>query len=77
MRVRGSVIDWTAGNSYGFLRPASGGRNVFCHYSDIVGGGYRELHRGDEVEFEYGEGRDGGIKAVRVKVIEPGQETAA
>lgn len=68
MRVRGTVVDWRG--TFGFVKPASGGLNVFVHHSDIQMEGYRELFKGDVVEFEYGSG-DRGVKAMRVQVIEP------
>ncbi|MFE1786210.1 cold shock domain-containing protein [Streptomyces sp. NPDC059506] len=36
-----------------------GGPDVFAHYSNIQGGGYRELTEGEAVEFEVGQGQKG------------------
>ena len=42
------------------------GEDVFVHYSNIEGDGYRSLEEGQAVEFEVGEGRKGEeAKAVR------------
>ena len=38
---------------------ARGGDDVFVHFSNIVGDGYKTLDEGQEVEFEIGEGRKG------------------
>ena len=67
MRIRGTVDSFKG--TYGFIKPASGGLNVFVHQSNLEMQGFRQLFKGDVVEFEYESG-DRGIKAVRVKLIE-------
>jgi CspA family cold shock protein len=74
MRERGTVVDFRG--TFGFIKPTSGGLNVFVHQSDLEMDGFRELFKGDLVEFEYGSG-DRGVKAIHVKVIAPAEETAA
>jgi CspA family cold shock protein len=37
---------------YGFINPDQGGKEVFVHYSAILGDGYRNLYEGDKVEYE-------------------------
>lgn len=73
MRKRGTVVDFRG--TFGFIKPASGGLNVFVHQSDLEMDGFRELFKGDLVEFEYGSG-DRGVKAIHVTVVEPAKETA-
>ncbi len=72
-RHTGVVVDWRG--TYGFLRPASGGRNVFCHQVDLEMDGYRELVKGDVIEFSYG-ACSKGIKAIAVVVVKPADEAA-
>ena len=74
MRERGTVVDFRG--TFGFIKPTNGGLNVFVHQSDIEMDGFRELFKGDLVEFEYGSG-DRGKKAIHVTVIESAEETAA
>ena len=61
----GTVKFFNNEKGYGFIsRPD--GEDVFVHYSNIEGDGYRSLEEGMAVEFEVGEGRKGEeAKAVR------------
>jgi len=43
---------------YGFVS-IDGGEDVFVHYSEIQGDGFRTLYEGQEVQFEVVEGRKG------------------
>lgn len=48
--VRTGVVRWfNADKGYGFL--ADGEEEFFCHYSEIVGTGYRTLSQDAAVEF--------------------------
>jgi cold shock protein len=54
------VVKWfNAQKGYGFITPDGGGNDLFVHYSEIQGSGYRELFEGQRVEFEETEGRKG------------------
>jgi cold shock protein len=61
----GTVKFFNSEKGYGFIsRPD--GDDVFVHYSNIEGDGYRSLEEGQEVEFEVGPGRKGDeAKSVR------------
>ena len=54
----GSVKFFNSEKGYGFISVA-GGEDVFVHYSNIEGEGYRSLDEGQAVEFEVGPGRKG------------------
>ncbi len=55
---------------YGFIAPDDGdGKDVFVHYSDITGDGYRTLEPGDNVEFDLVDSNKGS-KAINVKAID-------
>lgn len=43
---------------YGFIS-RDGGKDIFVHYSGILGDGHKSLKDGDEVEFEVVEGNRG------------------
>ena len=49
--VRGKVKWFSDAKGYGFIGLVNG-PDLFVHYSDIVGEGYRTLRDGDFVEFE-------------------------
>jgi cold shock protein len=57
-RVRGTVKWFNNEKGYGFISRESGA-DLFVHYSEIQGRGYRSLNEGDLVEFEITEGRKG------------------
>ncbi|MDD2889792.1 MAG: cold-shock protein [bacterium] len=62
----GKVKWFNERKGFGFIERASGG-DVFVHYSDIDGKGFRALEEGQEVEFEVVE-TDKGPKAVNIKI---------
>jgi len=52
----GTVRWFDDSRGYGFIRSYDG-NDVFVHYKDIVGAGYRTLQQGQRVRFKYREGR--------------------
>ena len=54
----GTVKFFNSEKGYGFIS-VTGGEDVFVHYSNIEGEGYRSLDEGQNVEFEVGPGRMG------------------
>jgi CspA family cold shock protein len=63
----GTVKFFNAEKGYGFIS-RDGADDVFVHYSNIEGGGYRSLEAGQTVEFEVGTGRKGD-EAQNVRVV--------
>lgn len=55
---QGTVKFFNAQKGFGFISREDGA-DVFVHYSNIEGSGYRSLEEGQAVEFEVGEGRKG------------------
>jgi cold shock protein len=54
------VVKWfSPEKGYGFITPDDGGKDLFCHFSEIVGSGYRNLEEGQRVSFEAQEGPKG------------------
>jgi len=54
------VVKWfSSQKGYGFVTPSDGGKDVFVHFSGIVGEGYKSLKEGDKVNFEIIEGPKG------------------
>ena len=64
---QGTVKWFNSSKGYGFIeRPE--GEDVFVHFNAIVGEGYKELHDGDQVEFDVEEGPK-GLQAANVRKI--------
>jgi CspA family cold shock protein len=55
----GTVKFFNAEKGYGFISLEGGGKDVFVHYSNIQGNGYRTLEEGQKVEFDVAPGRKG------------------
>ena len=56
--ARGTVKFFNNEKGYGFISQDEG-EDIFVHYSNISGEGYRSLDEGQTVEFEVGPGRKG------------------
>jgi cold shock protein len=47
------VVKWfNRSKGYGFIKPDDGSKDVFVHFSAIVGEGVKDLKEGEKVEFE-------------------------
>lgn len=58
---------FNAEKGYGFIS-RDGGADVFVHYSNIAGSGYKSLNEGQKVEFDVAPGRKGD-EATNVRAI--------
>jgi cold shock protein len=63
----GTVKFFNAEKGYGFIS-RDGADDVFVHFSNIQGEGYRTLNEGQQVEFDVAPGRK-GEEAQNVRVI--------
>ena len=50
-RMTGTVRWFSRVKGYGFIQPDGSDKDIFVHYSAIVGEGYRNLNEGQRVEF--------------------------
>ena len=66
--ARGRVKWFSDEKGYGFIEPEDGGEDLFVHYSEIVGEGFRTLEESSSVEFDVVDGRR-GKQASRVEVV--------
>jgi CspA family cold shock protein len=57
--MQGSVKWFNESKGYGFITPDDGGPDLFVHFSEIQGEGYKTLREGDAVTFEKGQGPKG------------------
>jgi cold shock protein len=55
----GTVKFFNSDKGFGFISRADGEKDVFVHFSNVVGDGYRTLEDGQQVEFDIAEGRKG------------------
>ncbi len=62
------VVKWfNDKKGYGFITDEEG-NDVFVHYQDIEGEGFKTLQENDNVEFDVGEGEK-GPKAMNVRKV--------
>ncbi len=59
LMATGTVKWFNSEKGYGFIAPDDGSADVFAHYSEIDGRGYRSLEEGQKVEYEVGQGQKG------------------
>jgi cold shock protein len=57
--AQGTVSRFNEQNGYGFISPDHRGGDVFVHYSDIEGAGFRSLEEGEKVTYEAAQGTKG------------------
>ncbi|MET7456784.1 MULTISPECIES: cold-shock protein [Streptomyces] len=55
----GTVKWFNSEKGFGFIEQEGGGPDVFAHYSNISGNGYRELNEGEHVTFDVTQGQKG------------------
>ncbi len=65
--MQGSVKWFNAQKGYGFIE-VDDGKDVFVHYSEIQGDGFKTLEEGQKVEFDIVEGNRGPQAANVVKL---------
>ncbi|MDO8281005.1 MAG: cold-shock protein [Thermodesulfovibrionia bacterium] len=64
---KGTVKWFNESKGFGFITQENG-TDVFAHYSEIAGEGFKSLSEGDNVTFEVEKG-DKGPKATNIKKI--------
>ena len=56
---QGEVKWFNDSKGYGFITPDDGSPDVFAHYSEIQGEGFKTLTEGQKVDFEVTQGQKG------------------
>ncbi|MDM4139941.1 MULTISPECIES: cold-shock protein [Mycobacterium] len=66
--AQGTVKWFNGEKGFGFITPDDGTKDLFVHYSEIQGNGYRSLDEDQRVQFEVAQGAKGpqavGVSAV-------------
>ena len=57
--AQGSVKWFNGEKGFGFITPDDGTKDLFVHYSEIQGNGYRSLDENQRVQFEVEQGAKG------------------
>jgi len=66
--AKGTVKWFNESKGFGFITQDDGGADVFAHYSEIKGDGFKTLIEGDAVSFDVVEG-DKGPKATNIEKL--------
>lgn len=65
---KGKIKWFNDQKGYGFVTPEDGSQDLFVHYQDIQGEGFKTLAEGQEVEYEVTESQK-GPKAINIRKI--------
>ena len=66
--AQGTVKWFNGDKGFGFITPDDGAKDVFVHFSEIQGSGFRTLEENQRVEFEVGQSPKGpqatGVRSI-------------
>ncbi|MDD3763746.1 MAG: cold-shock protein [Nevskiales bacterium] len=62
----GTVKWFNEAKGYGFITPEGGGDDLFAHFREIQGSGFKTLNEGERVEFEVRTGPK-GLQAAQIR----------
>lgn len=58
-KTTGLVKWFNESKGFGFITPNDGSKDLFVHFSSLVGDGFKTLYEGQKVEFTVGTGEKG------------------
>jgi cold shock protein len=70
MAQEGTVKWFSDEKGYGFISPDDGGEDLFVHYLEIEGSGFRSLQESERVLYELSPRGERGLRAINVRRIE-------
>jgi len=60
MTTQTGTVKWfNEGKGFGFIAPDDGGKDLFAHFKEIQGGGFKTLSENQRVQFEVTQGQKG------------------
>ncbi len=65
---QGTVKWFNESKGFGFIAPDDGGKDLFAHFKEIQGNGFKTLAENQRVEFEVTQGQK-GPQASRIKTL--------
>jgi CspA family cold shock protein len=69
MTTQTGTVKWfDDGKGFGFITPDGGGKDLFAHFSEIQGQGFKSLQENQKVEFEVKQGQK-GPQAAAIRVL--------
>ena len=69
MTTQTGTVKWfNEGKGFGFIAPDDGSKDLFAHYSEIRGSGFKTLTETQRVEFEVVEGPK-GLQAANIRPL--------
>lgn len=64
----GTVKWFNEGKGFGFIAPDSGGKDLFAHFKEIRGEGFKTLSDNQRVQFEVTQGQK-GLQASNIRTL--------
>jgi len=69
MSAQTGIVKWfNEAKGFGFIKPDGGGEDLFAHFSQIEGKGFRTLAENQRVQFEVTQGQK-GPQASRIRPL--------
>jgi CspA family cold shock protein len=65
---QGTVKWFNDAKGFGFITPEDGSKDLFVHFSEIQGGGFKSLTEGQRVQYVTKEGPK-GLQASQIQII--------
>jgi CspA family cold shock protein len=69
MTTQTGTVKWfNEGKGFGFIAPDSGGKDLFAHFKEIQGSGFKTLAENQRVEFDVTQGLK-GLQASNIRTV--------
>lgn len=70
MTTETGIVKWfNESKGFGFITPDAGGKDLFAHFSEIQGSGFKTLAEAQRVQFEVVQGQK-GPQAAKIRAID-------